>query len=59
MIVTDLAVIRRVEDSFVVEAVADGFSPDEVIALTEMDLKVALRVGRRDSAGDGTARERG
>jgi 3-oxoacid CoA-transferase len=45
MIVTDLAVIRRVGGSFVVEAVADGFSSDEVIALTDMDLKVALAAG--------------
>jgi 3-oxoacid CoA-transferase len=41
VVVTDLAVLRRINGEFVVEDVADGFSFDEVKALTDMDVKVA------------------
>ena len=37
-VVTDLAVLRWDTDRFVVDAVAPGFTPQEVIALTEMDI---------------------
>src|SRR5688572_164977 len=37
-VVTDLAVLRWDKDRFVVDAVAPGFTPQEVIALTEMDI---------------------
>jgi 3-oxoacid CoA-transferase len=40
VVVTDLAILRRVDGEFVVEQVADGFSAAEVRALTEMELKV-------------------
>lgn len=38
IVVTDLAVLRRVEGRFRIEDVAPGFTRDEVAALTEMDL---------------------
>jgi len=41
IVVTDLAVLRRRDGHFVVEDVAPGFSTDEVVALTEMDLLAA------------------
>ena len=37
-VVTDLAILRWDKDRFVVDAVAPGFTPQEVIALTEMDI---------------------
>jgi 3-oxoacid CoA-transferase len=37
IVVTDLAVLRRDGDRWTVEQVADGFTPDEVLALTELD----------------------
>jgi 3-oxoacid CoA-transferase len=37
IVVTDLCVLRRGADGFVVEDVAPGFSAQEVIALTDMD----------------------
>jgi 3-oxoacid CoA-transferase len=40
IVVTDLAVLRR-NGRFTIEQVADGFTPDEVAALTEMDIHVA------------------
>ena len=40
IVVTDLAVLRRANDGFKVEQVAPGFTPDEVLALTEMVLDV-------------------
>jgi 3-oxoacid CoA-transferase len=40
VVVTDLAILRRIEGEFVIEDVADGFSFDEVRALTEMDVKI-------------------
>jgi 3-oxoacid CoA-transferase len=36
--VTDLALLRWDSDRFVVDEVAPGFTPQEVIALTEMDI---------------------
>ena len=43
-VVTDLALLRWDGSRFVLEAVAPGFTPQEVIALTEMDLTVAPNV---------------
>ena len=43
-VVTDLAVLRWDKDRFVVDAVAPGFTPQEVIALTEMDIGAAPNV---------------
>jgi 3-oxoacid CoA-transferase len=41
IVVTDLAVLRRREGRFVVEEVAPGFTADEVVHLTEMDILVS------------------
>jgi 3-oxoacid CoA-transferase len=42
LVVTDLAVLRRAsEGGFVLEDVAPGFTPAEVLSLTEMELRVA------------------
>jgi 3-oxoacid CoA-transferase len=38
IVVTDLAVLRRRDGGFVLEDVAPGFTAEEVIALTEMDV---------------------
>jgi len=43
-VVTDLAVLHWVDGRFVLEAVAPGFTPDEVIALGEMKVAVAPEV---------------
>jgi 3-oxoacid CoA-transferase len=43
-VVTDLAVLRRDGRRFVLDAVAPGFTPEEVSALTEMDVAVAPSV---------------
>jgi 3-oxoacid CoA-transferase len=45
VVVTDLAILRRRDGVFVIEAVAEGFTPAEVVALTDMDVRVppALR----------------
>jgi len=43
-VVTDLALLRWDGSRFVLEAVAPGFTPQEVIALTEMDLTVGSNV---------------
>lgn len=40
-VVTDLALLRRDGDRFVLDEVAPGFTPEEVIAFTEMDITVA------------------
>lgn len=45
VVVTDLAILRRVDGDWVVEEIAEGFSFDEVQALTEMNLKI--RTGAR------------
>ncbi|MBV9580617.1 MAG: 3-oxoacid CoA-transferase subunit A [Chloroflexi bacterium] len=44
VVVTDLAVLRRVNGDFVVEQIADGFTFEEVQALTDLPLKVAAGV---------------
>ena len=40
-VVTDLALLHWVDGRFVLEAVAPGFTPEEVIALGEMKVAVA------------------
>ena len=45
VIVTDLAILRRENGAFVLEEVADGFTPNEVIALTDMEIRVGLPTG--------------
>ena len=40
VVVTDLAILRRMDGQFHIETVADGFSADEVQALTEFPLRV-------------------
>ena len=40
IVVTDLCVLRRVESKFVLERVAPGFSADEIIELTDMEIAV-------------------
>jgi 3-oxoacid CoA-transferase len=47
VVVTDLAVLRRVDGEFVIEEVADGFSFEEVQALTEMDVRSKMPTGAR------------
>jgi 3-oxoacid CoA-transferase len=44
IVVTDLAIMRRVDSHFVVEEIAEGFSFEEVQALTEMELKAPAGV---------------
>jgi len=43
LIVTDLAILRRVDGAFEIEQVAEGFTADEVQALTDMQLRIAER----------------
>jgi 3-oxoacid CoA-transferase len=43
-VVTDLALLRWDGNRFVLDAVAPGFTTQEVIALTEMDIAVAPNV---------------
>src|SRR5215470_8410324 len=43
-VVTDLALLRWDKDRFVIDAVAPGFTPKEVTALTEMEVAVAPNV---------------
>jgi 3-oxoacid CoA-transferase len=45
-VVTDLALLRRRDGAFVLEEIAPGFTVEEVLALTEMDVRVAAEVGR-------------
>jgi 3-oxoacid CoA-transferase len=40
VVVTDLAILRRVNGEFVIEEVADGFTFEEVQALTDMDVNI-------------------
>jgi 3-oxoacid CoA-transferase len=40
-VVTDLALLRRTGRGFRLEEIARGFTPDEVAALTRMELDVA------------------
>lgn len=44
-VVTDLALLRWDGRRFVLDEVAPGFTPDEVIALTEMEITVGPKVG--------------
>ncbi|HVA26392.1 MAG TPA: 3-oxoacid CoA-transferase subunit A [Chloroflexota bacterium] len=44
VVVTDLAVLRRINGRFVLEQIAPGFTVAEVLAQTEMDLAIADRV---------------
>jgi 3-oxoacid CoA-transferase len=44
VVVTDLAILRRANGEWSIEDVAPGFTPDEVQALTDMDVKVASGV---------------
>jgi 3-oxoacid CoA-transferase len=44
-VVTDLALLRWDKTRFVLEEVAPGFTSDEVLALTEMDVVVGEKVG--------------
>jgi 3-oxoacid CoA-transferase len=43
-VVTDLALLRWDQNRFVLDEVAPGFTPEEVAALTEMELAVAPQV---------------
>jgi 3-oxoacid CoA-transferase len=43
-VVTDLALLRWDRTRFVLDEVAPGFTPQEVIVLTEMDVAVAPNV---------------
>jgi acyl CoA:acetate/3-ketoacid CoA transferase len=43
-VVTDLALLRWDRNRFVLEEVAPGYTPPEVLALTEMDVAVAVDV---------------
>jgi 3-oxoacid CoA-transferase len=43
ILVTDLAVMRWRDGGFVIEEVAPGFRPEEVLALGEMDARVELK----------------
>jgi 3-oxoacid CoA-transferase len=43
-VVTDLALLRWDKSRFVLDAVAPGFTPKDVIALTEMEIAVAPNI---------------
>jgi 3-oxoacid CoA-transferase len=38
IVVTDLAILRREGDTWKIAEVADGFTPEEVVALTELEV---------------------
>jgi 3-oxoacid CoA-transferase len=42
VVVTDLAILRRVDGQFFIEDVADGFSFEEVRALGDLDVKIPM-----------------
>jgi 3-oxoacid CoA-transferase len=44
VVVTDLAVLRRINGDFVTDAIADGFSFEEIQALTDLDLRLPAGV---------------
>jgi 3-oxoacid CoA-transferase len=44
-VVTDLALLHWVDGRFVLEEIAPGFTPQEVMALAEMDMVPAEKVG--------------
>lgn len=50
-VVTDLALLRRRNGTFALEEVAPGFSVNEVLELTDMDVKVAAEVGTMKAEG--------
>jgi 3-oxoacid CoA-transferase len=45
IVVTDLALLRRTDDLFTVEAIAPGFTVDEVLQVTDMEVRVPQHVG--------------
>ena len=47
IVVTDLAVLHRRDGRFSLEEIADGFTPDEVQTLTEMELTLATSTAVR------------
>lgn len=47
-VVTDLALLHWVDGRFVLEEVAPGFTPEEVMALAEMEMVPAAKVGVMD-----------
>ena len=49
-VVTDLAVFHLVDGGYVLEAMAPGFTVDEIRTLTEMDFKVASNVAVMETA---------
>lgn len=51
-VVTDLALLRRVNGVFRLEEIARGFAVDEVLALMQMDVDVAAQVGVMQDAFD-------
>jgi 3-oxoacid CoA-transferase len=42
VVVTDLAILRRIDGEFVIDEVAEGFSAEEVRALTDMNVKIPM-----------------
>lgn len=50
VVITDLALLRRVDDEFLLLEVARGFEVDEVVALTEMKLRIAPDVATMQDA---------
>jgi len=51
-VVTDLALLRQVNGVFRLEEIARGFDVDEVLALTQMKVEVAPKVGIMQDAFD-------
>jgi acyl CoA:acetate/3-ketoacid CoA transferase beta subunit len=45
VVVTDLAVLCRRDGAFVLQDLAPGFTAPEVLALSEIEAKVELRIG--------------
>lgn len=44
LVVTDIGLFRWIDDSFWLQEIAPGFSVEEVLALTEMDVEVSPTV---------------
>lgn len=44
VVVTDLGLFRRTDEGFVLEEIADGFTPDEVFALTGLPTRVSAQL---------------
>jgi 3-oxoacid CoA-transferase len=55
VVVTDLAVLRRINGDFVVEQIADGFTFEEIQALTELEIKEKsdIRTQKSDAVTNG------